>query len=207
MKKNIMNYPENFINRINESIRLFRNLTPIYGLNKDGTLTLAQIKGLNACLQELTDRQKTVIKLKYVENMTSTDIAKKLNLSISRISQIINNCCRKVRKSRYFLHIVEGYDVKELDFANTRKDKVEIGQDHIKNLNFSSRVYNCFIRHGIFTVHDLVNYYLDNKETRSLWYEGLRNLGVKGADAAEVIILSLPEFKAKNKANFNAKNT
>lgn len=157
--------------------------------------------GLNYVLSTLEDREKEVLRLRYEENCTISDIASIFSISQGRVRQIENKALVRLRypyrwnfiklgidgvvqfraKSEYNRGYTEGHRAGYADGVVDGRRGVtrELGPEHILNmplehLNLSMRAYNCLIVKHCKTIGDVAR--LTEDQIRVM-----RNFGKKSA--------------------------
>lgn len=131
MRVNVKAYPwpENFIMTINPML----------------SSSLVNIKELCNLLNGLRPRYRKLIKMRFVEQLTYSEISNRINLSIRRIWDLVEKVCDYIRRPNNFARI--------LNSPNTQTISI---QDNIFMLDFNNRVINLLLGHGIKTIGDLV---------------------------------------------------
>jgi DNA-directed RNA polymerase alpha subunit len=172
------------------------------------------IPGIQAALDTLTEREKSVISSRYLDRMTYEAVAKLHNLTRERIRQIEAKALRKLRHpTKQVLYtatprselaalwgkydkLARGYErLKEAYIVMRQKepDEVEINRalggetplpTKLEELGFSVRTYNCLRRVGKGTLGEIANMTMAELLT-------VRNLGRK---SAQEVIDKLAEY-------------
>lgn len=163
------------------------------------------LQGIRLAISTLTEREETVIRLRFKDELTLENVGKQICLTRERVRQIEAKALRKMRqpdrqrmmlavplaevneiKNKYTA-LKEQHDllVKAFELisgkATTPESVEKIAnaavwmQSNIENLDFSVRTYNCLRRAGKDTLKDLVE--MTEEELRSV-----RNLGRKSVD-------------------------
>ena len=163
------------------------------------------LQGIRLAISTLTEREETVIKLRFKDKLTLEKAGKQTGTTRERIRQIEAKALSKMRhpdrqrmmlavplaevdevKTKYTA-LKEQYEllVKAVELisgkATTPESVEKIAeaavwmQTNIENLDFSVRTYNCLRRAGKDTLKDLVE--MTEEELR-----GIRNLGRKSVD-------------------------
>lgn len=147
-------YPLNFLKRIfgdnfNDPIPEDIDDTIIYILNMKTISTT----------NELKVRHKNILKYRYKKSLSLREVANKLGISIERLRQIDNKmiitiramCLDKKGLGYKLLHMgLSKY------LANKEKDKKDILDTHISELNLNKRLYNGLIRAKKNTIRDII---------------------------------------------------
>lgn len=163
------------------------------------------LQGIRLAISTLTEREETVIKLRFKDKLTLENVGKQIGTTRERARQIEAKALRKMRhpdRQRMMLAV----PVAEVDEVRTKytalKEQYELlvkafelisgkattpesvekiaeaavwMQTNIENMDFSVRTYNCLRRAGKDTLKDLVE--MTEEELR-----GVRNLGRKSVD-------------------------
>lgn len=163
-----------------------KNLYLAIGIDEEDIKGIKNEDGLNEALKTLTERERTVIEMRFKDKMTLEEIGERLDRSgeIIRINQL--RALRKLQKPNRRNIICN--EPKEL-FADATPEERE---DSIYKLGLSVRSYNCLRRAGFDHLSDLQGI---NVETlvmiRNLGYRSLheitkalrdRGVEVKGVD-------------------------
>ena len=178
--------------------------------SNDQAYIRAYIPGIIECINDLTDREKSVIIMRYKERKTFKEIGESLNRSYETVRINHNKALRKLRHPFRYKKMI---GVSEFDFNDAEKTnrmlKKEINElkkksepksepelvdevpIDIEELNLSIRTFNCLKRSNINTIDDLVNM------THEDMYK-IRNLGKRSYDE---IISKLAEFGITLKYN------
>lgn len=163
-------------------------------------------EGLKDALKTLTEREQSVIEMRYAGLMKLEDVANEFNVTRERIRQVEAKALRKLRhplRSRAILLGKNGLkkreecniineSIKELErqremlLAEVNQLKADaydrehkmlpVTSEGIATLELSVRSYNCLLRAGIKTIADL-----DRKMRENDWHH-IRNLGRKSAE-------------------------
>lgn len=163
------------------------------------------LQGIRLAISTLTEREETVIRLRFKDKLTLENVGKQIGTTRERARQIEAKALRKMRhpdRQRMMLAV----PVAEVDEVRTKytalKEQHELlikafelisgkattpesvekiaeaavwMQTNIENMDFSVRTYNCLRRAGKDTLKDLVE--MTEEELR-----GVRNLGRKSVD-------------------------
>ena len=163
------------------------------------------LQGIRLAISTLTEREETVIRLRFKDELTLENVGKQIGTTRERARQIEAKALRKMRhpdRQRMMLAV----PVAEVDEVRTKytalKEQYELlvkafelisgkattpesvekiaeaavwMQTSIENMDFSVRTYNCLRRAGKDTLKDLVE--MTEEELR-----GIRNLGRKSVD-------------------------
>ena len=163
------------------------------------------LQGIRLAISTLTEREETVIRLRFKDKLTLENVGKQIGTTRERARQVEAKALRKMRdhdRQRMMLAV----PVAEVDEVRTKytalKEQYELlvkafelisgkattpesvekiaeaavwMQTNIENMDFSVRTYNCLRRAGKDTLKDLVE--MTEEELR-----GIRNLGRKSVD-------------------------
>lgn len=122
--------PDNY-----ESPYPYNLLDDIFGKTFDHVLSEDETNGLNYCLRTLSEREQTVIGLRYEKEMTLQQTGKELNVTQERIRQIQAKALRKLKnpiRTNYILYGEQGnlrkkdLDERELRLESREKQLIEI---------------------------------------------------------------------------------
>lgn len=130
----------------------------------------------------LTEREKSMLKMRYKDLMTYNEISKKWDLTANRIIQIIHKAQRKLKHPKYSKYLTLGVvgiiaecKIKTNAERSQNQTKVLAVEYPIQELDLSIRTTQCLLRAGLKTAGDILN----------LGANGLmevRNLGKKSYD-------------------------
>ena len=180
-------YPENLIRQI--GLEIYSPTGRYTPLSAD------QLKGLEYAISTLTEnRLQELIKLRFEERLTQSEIARRIGRSTSRAGQLIALAVRQLRHPYRAQYYVEGYSAVEnrkqliipryihktgadMTDAEIKEALGDLASVRILDLNLSVRAFNCLKRGGLYTVYDLVLFL--HKEPGSLL--AIRNIGVFSA--------------------------
>lgn len=84
--------------QIMDNYRIGKNDYGVYNSPEANIIKKDLISELESAIDELNDKEKLIINLYYYENLTYREISKIVDLSESRISQIISSSLEKLRK-------------------------------------------------------------------------------------------------------------
>lgn len=147
-----------------------KNLYLAIGIDEEDIKGIKNEDGLNEALNTLTERERTVIEMRFKDKMTLEEIGERLDRSgeIIRINQL--RALRKLQKpNRRNIICNEPKELSDIPFTDTVKDNPE---DSIYKLGLSVRAYNCLRRAGFDHLSDLQGI---NVETLAM----IRNLGYR----------------------------
>ena len=168
----------------------FKLFKAVFGDNH--SYTEANIAGIYEAINELSDREKVVILLRFKDGLTIVKTADKLGITYYQVRQIEAKGLRLLRDPKLSnkMLVVSRASYEKLEAENKKllSKLIQYGCDNefiysipIDNLDFSCRAYNCLSRAGIKTVDDLA--------VRTAWdIINIRNLGIK---AFEEVIFKL----------------
>ena len=114
----------------------------------------------------LTEREASILKMRYKDLMTYNEISKKYNLTANRIVQIIAKVQRKLRhpkNSKYLTLGVAGIMANEkekllMKLQENKKQGKKLAEHYtIEELDLSIRSTNCLLRAGLRTAGDVLN--------------------------------------------------
>lgn len=187
-----LSYPENLLAAITDSTKL----DPLDSFSKE------QQAGLNYALFTLEDREREVLRMRYEEGLTISEIAAEFSVSQGRVRQIESKALVRLRypyrwnyikmgitgflqykaRSEYNRGYSEGHRAGYADGFEDGKRGVtrELGPDHILNqpleqLNLSVRPHNCLVSKHCKTIGDVAR--LSEDQIRVI-----RNFGRKSAE-------------------------
>ena len=172
-------WPENLITEIGLEYA-FPETKEYVNLNDD------QMEGLAYVMDQLSDRERVVLLLRYKEHKTLDDTAIYFNVTNVRIRQIIAKSIRKLRHESRIPYYRDGYQA-TLDKREKTREKIltdlgeQIRETSLDKLNLSVRTYNCLKRAGYTTLGDLA--VTDPKKIKDV-----RDLGTKSfAELQEIL--------------------
>lgn len=122
--------PDNY-----ESPYPYNLLDDIFGKTFDHVLSEDEANGLNYCLRTLSEREQTIIGLRYEKEMTLQQTGKELNVTQERIRQIQAKALRKLKnpiRLNYILYGEQGnlrkkeLDVRECQLNSREQQLIEI---------------------------------------------------------------------------------
>lgn len=121
-----------------ESPYPYNLLDDIFGKTFDHVLSEDEANGLNYCLRTLSEREQTVVGLRYEKEMTLQQTGKELNVTQERIRQIQAKALRKLKnpiRLNYILYGEQGNNIKkELDARECQLDSRERQLIEIENM-------------------------------------------------------------------------
>lgn len=117
----------------------------------------------------LSERELSILKLKFNEGLTLDNISNIYNLTKQRVSKIVKNSIHKITLSSFKYELNNILNIQNGSYPNTENK-------HINLLGLSNRAYNALIKNGIQTVNELLDN-LDNlKNMKGIWNESLTNI-------------------------------
>ena len=172
-------WPENLITEIGLEYT-FPETKEYVSLNDD------QKEGLAYVMEQLSDRERMVLLLRYKEHKTLDDTARYFNVTKEKIRQIIAKSIRKLRHESRIPYYRDGYQA-TLDKQEEKREQIltdlgeQIRETSLDKLNLSVRTYNCLKRAGYTTLGDLA--VTDPKKIKDV-----RDLGAKSfAELQEIL--------------------
>lgn len=141
-------------------------------------------KGIDYALSTLSEREQEILFMRYEKEMTLKCIGENLDLTRSRIQQIVQKALRKLRhpyRASYIKYGFEGYT------QRLEKDKKARAAQRLFNerqtgcideLNLSVRAYNCLRRRGISTIAECATYEGDPLKIRNLGIHSVREVAL-----------------------------
>ena len=146
-------YPYNLLSTIvNESV---------WETNLPNEFTDDHLDGLEYAITQLDIRERAIIKQRYMEKKTFSQIALLFNITGNRVSQIERNALRKLyspKLLKYYKYGLIGYKQKLIEFdkaENNRSNEEKIMNKSIQDIDFSIRTLNNLIRANYETIGDL----------------------------------------------------
>lgn len=143
----------------------------ILGEAVDFKVTDDNKKGLEEALNQLTERERTVMKERFENNKSMKEVGKMFRVTTERIRQIEAKALRKLRHPTRMRMIISGYKayckeqrMKEQAIERFRNASLskKYGDDYAKsvvldihNLDFSVRTLNCLVRAGIKRIDEI----------------------------------------------------
>lgn len=139
-----------------------------------------RIAGLEYALSTLTERQRTVCKMRFEDEMTYEQIAKRFEVTRERIRQILAKTIRELRHPSRFKYIQLGFEIASgkleaqmqarqaeelerlMDVERRRSEVRNILDRPVKTLGLSVRAFNCLWRDEIKTVERLMTLEVDD---------------------------------------------
>ena len=206
------------INKIKELEYPFNLIYAVFEDDAEGIIenadTISDFNGsVEYVLHTLSERERTVLKYRFVDLMTYEEVGKLYNITRERIRQVEAKALRKLRhpnRSKYLKYGVSGiienirtdYHNRFCDLESklielcklNEKTANEVIRDNelrkkyaptkIENMDLSVRSYNCLKRAGIDTLQQLAK----------LSYEDLINVRNLGRKSVDEIIEKLKEY-------------
>lgn len=139
-----------------------------------------RIAGLEYALSTLTERQRTVCKMRFEDEMTYEQIAKRFGLTRERIRQVLAKAIRTLRHPSRFKYIQHGVEIASgklkaqmqarqaeelerlMDVERRRSEVRNILDRPVEALGLSVRAFNCLWRDEIKTVEQLMTLEVDD---------------------------------------------
>ena len=173
-------------------------------LGIEGEVNEDQIEGLTYLLEELRERDRNILLLRYMDQLTYQSIGSAFNITGERAKQVIGKLIRKLKKPERAVYYQEGYVetlsrvqeekeaykrsiMEKICEASQGTDKTGFSEVSISDLDLSSRAANCLTRANIDTLEDLLVLMADSP----LNLARIRNLG---RASYEEIIGKLEEY-------------
>lgn len=181
----MVSYPENIIRGI--------GLEKVFGCNYYTELSQDQLAGLEYALSTLSDREQSFLEMRYKRGLSYNEIARRVDRSRSRITQIIEQAIHKLSRKHMTEYIAVGYQaleqrrkshahsVKRTSSKMTSEElKVALGTlatERVEDFDIDIRTVNALQRSGIDTLFRL----LEMLEERPDALIRVRNIGKKSA--------------------------
>lgn len=181
-----LSYPKNFIIDLfnHEPAKLSDKVSKsILFPNNSDEVIIYRDKGLKFILSCLTDDELEIIKLKYEEKRSITNIAHKLKVSNSDIEKRIQKIRDKLMLPRRYMYIlydiVEDVSSYELSFDKDLFNKLDI-DDFTSLLGLSERTLNALYRNGLYRIENVITA-INYSKRGVYWYEYLPHIGRNSA--------------------------
>ena len=119
-----------------------------------------QMDGMAFAMEQLTDRERVVLLLRYKEHKTLDDTATYFNVTKDKIRRIIAKSIRKLRHESRIPYYRDGYQA-TLDMQEAMKEQKlknlseQIREIQIRDLKLPVRTCNSLIRAGYTTIGDI----------------------------------------------------
>lgn len=134
----------------------------VWELNLPTEMTEDHLAGLEYAISQLDEREQTIIRMRYKQRQTFTDIGEHFNISVNRASQVERKALRKLyhpRNLKYYKYGLEGHKVRQAEFEEAERKRAytdKVMETTIYDLDFSVRTFNNLIRAKCEKVSDLV---------------------------------------------------
>lgn len=168
-------YPYNLIENVNISYTPKEELELILenGMSDD------QMDGFNFILEKNFDeRTLKLIEYRYKDKLTYREIGDKVNLTDSRVREIIVKVLRRFRHPesiRILKYGLKGYE--EFLEERARKEEEKLAGSYITEREFGTRIHNALFRAGIKTKDELSELFTTDEGLKRL--SRIRNIGSK----------------------------
>ena len=147
-------YPYNLISTIIDE--------SVWELNLPTEMTEDHLAGLEYAISQLDDREQTIIRMRFEERQTYSQIGEHFNISLNRVSQVARKALRKLyhpKNLKYYKYGLEGHKVRQAEFEEAERQRAyteKVMETTIYDLDFSVRTFNNLIRAKCEKVSDLV---------------------------------------------------
>ena len=147
-------YPHNLIATIIDE--------SVWELNLPTEMTEDHLAGLEYAISQLDEREQTIIRMRFEERQTFSQIGEHFNISVNRASQVERKALRKLyhpKNLKYYKYGLEGYKVRQAEFEEAERKRAyteKVMATTIYDLDFSVRTFNNLIRANCEKVSDLV---------------------------------------------------
>ena len=147
-------YPYNLISTIMDE--------SVWELNLPTEMTEDHLAGLEYAISQLDEREQTIIRMRFEERQTFSQIGEHFNISVNRASQVERKALRKLyhpKNLKYYKYGLEGYKVRQAEFEEAERKRAyteKVMATTIYDLDFSVRTFNNLIRANCGNVGDLV---------------------------------------------------
>ena len=151
----------------------------------DRKLTEDQMEGLRYAMEDLKEKERVALKLRYEEHRTLNAVGDVFSITGNRIRQIIAKALRKLRhptRSNYITYGYTGYQTmveqkkRELAGLSSQEERSkELKKIFVTDVSFSVRTMNCLTRSGLHTLGETAD--VMRKDPMQL--AKVRNLGKK----------------------------
>lgn len=165
-------YPYNLIASIvDESVR---------ELDLPSNFTEDHLAGIEYAITLLEEREQTILRQRYLDKLTLTQISQNFKFSPNRASQIVHKILRKLRTPPLLIYIkygIEGYKNKKAEFEENEKKKSsteKVMETNLHAIDLSVRSFNNLVRAGYEKVGDLVS--LTEEDIQQIKHMGKKQL-------------------------------
>ena len=147
-------YPYNLISTIMDE--------SVWELNLPTEMTEDHLAGLEYAISQLDEREQTIIRMRFEERQTFSQIGEHFDISLNRVSQVARKALRKLyhpKNLKYYKYGLEGYKVRQAEFEEAERKRAyteKVMATTIYDLDFSVRTFNNLIRANCGNVGDLV---------------------------------------------------
>lgn len=173
-------WPENLITEI--------GLEAVFGTESYTALNEDQLAGLEYALDQLKEKEKTAVILRYKEHKTFNETGDHFSVTPERMRQIIQKCIRKLRNPIRLVYYRDGYqgvlrrreeEKRRIREAAEKNGLMEtLNGIDIREAEFSVRTFNCLHRAGLNTLGQVVE-----RMKQDPWeILRIRNLGIKSLE-------------------------
>ena len=134
----------------------------VWELNLPTEMTEDHLAGLEYAISQLDEREQAIIRMRYKQRQTFTEIGEHFNISVNRASQVERKALRKLyhpRNLKYYKYGLEGHKVRQAEFEEAERKRAytdKVLATTIYDLDFSVRTFNNLIRANCGNVGDLV---------------------------------------------------
>lgn len=134
----------------------------VWELNLPTEMTEDHLAGLEYAISQLDEREQAIIRMRYKQRQTFTEIGEHFNISVNRASQVERKALRKLyhpRNLKYYKYGLGGHKVRQAEFEEAERKRAytdKVMETTIYDLDFSVRTFNNLIRANCSNVGDLV---------------------------------------------------
>lgn len=134
----------------------------VWELNLPTEMTEDHLAGLEYAISQLDEREQAIIRMRYKQRQTFTEIGEHFNISVNRASQVERKALRKLyhpKNLKYYKYGLEGHKVRQAEFEEAERKRAytdKVMETTIYDLDFSVRTFNNLIRAKCEKVSDLV---------------------------------------------------
>ena len=173
-------WPENLITEI--------GLEAVFGTKIYTALNEDQLAGLEYALDQLKEKEKTAVILRYKEHKTFKETGDHFSVTPERMRQIIQKCIRKLRNPVRLVYYRDGYqgvirkreeEKRRIREAAEKNGLMEtLNGIDIREAEFSVRTFNCLLSAGLNTLGQVV----ERMKEDPFEILKIRNLGIKSLE-------------------------
>lgn len=144
-----------------------------------------QIAGIDFLIKDFPNDWKEILKLRYIDELTLSQIGVIKGVSSQRIQQILSKTLEKLNGFESSEYVILGYKAYQEKKAYERKT-VCLFDLSIEELNLSRRAYNCLMRGNLKTIGEVM-----------LSKDELKNIKSMGKNSVEEVSAKLEEYLEK----------